>query len=135
MTSEKYRNILQGMQEGYYETDLSGSFTYANESLCRIIEMSSEEILGLKYKSYTSKATANRVFKGYHDTYLTGIPMRLEYEIILASGKRKMIDNSASLLRDRKGNPVGFCGIVTDITRRKRLESQMRESRRRYEAL
>ncbi|HPD20350.1 MAG TPA: PAS domain S-box protein [Deltaproteobacteria bacterium] len=135
MTSEKYRNILQGMQEGYYETDLSGSFTYANESLCRIIEMSSEEILGLNYKSYTSKATANRVFKAFHETYLTGIPMRLEYEIILASGKRKMIDNSASLLRDRKGNPVGFCGIVTDITRRKRLESQMRESRRRYEAL
>lgn len=135
MTSEKYRNILQGMQEGYYETDLGGSFTYANESLCRIIEMSSEEILGLNYKSYTSKATANRVFKAFHETYLTGIPMRLEYEIILASGKRKMIDNSASLLRDRKGNPVGFCGIVTDITRRKRLESQMRESRRRYEAL
>ena len=135
MTSEKYRNILQGMQEGYYETDLGGSFTYANESLCRIIEMSSEEILGLNYKSYTSKATAKRVFKAFHETYLTGIPRRLEYEIILASGKRKMIDNSASLLRDRKGNPVGFCGIVTDITRRKRLESQMRESRRRYEAL
>ncbi len=135
MTSEKYRTILQGMQEGYYETDLSGSFTFANESLCRITEMSSEEILGLNFRSYTSKATAKRVFKAFHETYLTGIPMRIEYEIILASGKKKVIDNSASLIRDQKGNPAGFCGIVTDITRRKRLESQMRENRRRYEAL
>lgn len=135
MTSEKYRKILQGMQEGYYETDLTGSFTYANESLCRITEMGSEEILGLNFRSYTSKATARRVFNAFHETYLTGIPMRIEYEIILVSGKKKMIDNSASLLRDQKGNPVGFCGIVTDITRRKRLESEMRENRRRYEAL
>ncbi|HPW69198.1 MAG: PAS domain S-box protein [Desulfomonilia bacterium] len=135
MASEKYHKILQGMQEGYYETDLSGSLTYANDSLCRIIERSSEEILGLNFRSYTSKATARRVFKAFHETYLSGIPMRMEYEVILASGKKKMIDNSASLLRDQTGNPVGFCGIITDITRRKRLESQMRENRRRYEAL
>ena len=135
MTSEKYRKILQGMQEGYYETDLGGSFTFVNESLCRITEMSSEEILGLNFRSYTSKATSRRVFNAFRETYQTGIPMRIEYEIILASGKKKVIDNSASLLRDQKGNPVGFCGIVTDITRRKRLESQMRENRRRYEAL
>ena len=135
MTSEKYRKILEEMPEGYYEIDLQGTFTYVNESLCRIAEHDKDEIVGINFRDYTSKSTARKVFQSFHETFLTGIPMRMEYEIILPSGKRKFVDNSASTLKGEDGRVIGFCGLVTDITRRKRMESQMRESRKRYEAL
>jgi PAS domain S-box-containing protein len=135
MTSEKYRKILEDMQEGYYEIDLDGTFTYVNDSLCRIAELSRDKIIGVNFTSYTTRATGKKVFKAFNEAFRTGIPKRIEYEIILPSGKRKVIDNSASLLKDDAGTVVGFCGLVTDITKRRRLEDQIREGRKRYEAL
>lgn len=135
MTSEKYRKILEDMQEGYYEIDLDGTFTYVNDSLCRIAELSRDKIIGVNFISYTTRATGKKVFKAFNEAFRTGIPKRIEYEIILPSGKRKVIDNSASLLKDDAGTVVGFCGLVTDITKRRRLEDQIREGRKRYEAL
>jgi PAS domain-containing protein len=65
----------------------------------------------------------------------TGIPQRIEYEIILGDNRRKTIENTISLMRDGGNNIVGFCGLISDITKRKRLEEQLRENRERFEAL
>ena len=35
-SEEKYRNILENMQEAYYELDLAGNFTFFNDAVCRI---------------------------------------------------------------------------------------------------
>ncbi|MFX1459814.1 MAG: PAS domain-containing protein, partial [Promethearchaeota archaeon] len=42
----KYRNILENMLEGYFETDLRGNFIYANIEYCKIMGYSKEEIVG-----------------------------------------------------------------------------------------
>src|SRR5208283_1432526 len=34
-SEEKYRNILENIQESYFENDLAGNFTFVNDSLCR----------------------------------------------------------------------------------------------------
>ncbi len=135
MASEKNRKILEDMQEGYYEIDLDGTFTYINDIVCGIAELPRERLLGVNFVAYTSKATSKRVYRKFNDVFRTGIPQRIEYEIIIPGGKKKMIENSVSLLKDDAGNAIGFCGLVEDITRRKRLEDQIRESRERFEAL
>ena len=33
-SEEKYRTILENIQEGYFEVDLAGNFTFFNDSLC-----------------------------------------------------------------------------------------------------
>ncbi len=135
MADDRYRKILDDMQEGYYEIDLSGTFTFVNDVVCSIAELPREELIGMNYTEYTTQATARRVFKTFNKVFQTGIPQRIEYEIILKDGRRKIIENSVSLLRDASNAVIGFCGLVTDITRRKRLEEQIRESRQRFEAL
>ena len=35
-SEEKYRTILENIQEGYFETDLTGNFTFFSDSVCRI---------------------------------------------------------------------------------------------------
>jgi len=135
MVNTRNRKILEDMQEGYFEIDLCGTFTYANNIVSRIADLPKEELIGINFAEYTSRSTAGRVFKTFSNVFKTGIPQRIEYEIILRDGTRKIIENSASLLRDESGNPIGFCGLVTDITKRKRLEEQLRENRERFEAL
>src|SRR6185369_381255 len=36
-SDDKHRSIVENIQEGYYEIDLNGVFTYFNDSLCRIL--------------------------------------------------------------------------------------------------
>lgn len=123
------------MQEGYYEIDLNGTFTYVNDTVCKISELPRENLIGMNFKEYTTKNTARRVYKTFNKAFSTGIPQRIEYEIILLDGKKKIIENSVSLLKDESGDPIGFCGLVTDVTKRRRLEEQLRENRERFEAL
>lgn len=135
MADMRYRQILEDMEEGYYEIDLTGTFRFVNKIVCKIAELPAEELVGMNYSNYTTKSTAKRVFKTFNKVYQTGIPQRIEYEIILRDNSRKTIENSISLLRDKSLNVIGFCGLVADITRRKKLEDQLRKNRERFEAL
>lgn len=34
---EKYRSILDNIEDGYFEVDIRGNFTFFNDSICRIL--------------------------------------------------------------------------------------------------
>lgn len=135
MAITRTRKILEDMQEGYYEIDLAGTFTYANDTVSKIAELPIQDIIGINFLEYTTKATATRVYKTFNKVFKTGIPQKIEYEIILRDGRKKVIENSVSLFKDDTGRVIGFNGLVTDITKRRRLEEQLRENRERFEAL
>ena len=129
------RQILEDMEEGYYEIDLEGNFTFVNKIICKIANLPEEEIIGKNYIMFSTKSTSKALFKTFSKVFKTGIPQRIEYEIILKDNTRKAIENSVSLLKDKDGCTTGFCGLISDITKRKRLEEQLRENRERFEAL
>ena len=135
MADMRNRKLLEDMEEGYYEIDLFGTFTFVNKIVSKIAELPQDEIIGVNYADYTSKSTAKKVFKTFSKVFSTGIPQRIEYEIILRDNTRKVIENSVSLLRDSNNRTIGFCGLVNDITKRKRLEERLRENQERFEAL
>jgi PAS domain S-box-containing protein len=49
-SEEKYRNILASIQEGYFETELQGHFTFFNDSFCAMVGYPPEEVKGCSYK-------------------------------------------------------------------------------------
>jgi len=59
---EKYRTILESIQEGYFEVDLNGKFTFCNNSMSRLTGCSKEELLGMNHKQFTNEETAKEVF-------------------------------------------------------------------------
>jgi len=56
MAEEKYRSILESMEEGYYEVDLAGNFTFFNHSLTRILGYGEEELKGTNNRHYSERA-------------------------------------------------------------------------------
>jgi PAS domain S-box-containing protein len=53
---ERYRTLLETMEEGYFEVDLKGNFTFVNDSLCRMSNApSKDELLGLNNREYMDK--------------------------------------------------------------------------------
>jgi PAS domain S-box-containing protein len=49
-SEETYRTILEQMYDSYYEVDLAGNFTFVNDSVCRNLGYSNEEMVGQSYR-------------------------------------------------------------------------------------
>jgi len=137
-SEEKYRTILESIEEGYYETDLDGHFNFFNDSLCRIFGLSEDELMGMNYKENTSGESAERLYRAFNKVYITGRPDKgAEYEILWKDEIKRHVEVSAALLRDAEGKAVGFRGIIRDATERKlaeqeqaRLEAQFQQAQK-----
>ena len=135
-SEEKYRTILENIEEGYFEVDLAGNFTFVNDSLCRIAGYNRDELLGMNNRDYTTPETAKKMYRVFSKTYQTGEPARIvDYDIFRKNGSTRTLELSASLMANSTGEPVGFRGVVRDVTKRKRAEEALRESEERYRSL
>ena len=135
-SEEKYRTILETIEDGYYEVDLAGNFTFFNDSMCRIWGYSKEELMGMNNREYTSPETSKKIYETFNAVYKTGEPTKIfDWELIKKDGSTIYVEISISLMRDPKGEPVGFRGILRDITERKRAEEALRESEEKYRSL
>ncbi|MBW1783785.1 MAG: PAS domain S-box protein [Deltaproteobacteria bacterium] len=137
-SEEKYRNILESMQEGYYEVDLAGNFTFFNDAMCRIRGYTKDEMMGMNNREYMDAETAKKVYKAFSEAYRTQKSIKgYEWEIMKRDGTKGYVEVSVGLIKDLAGNPIGFRGIARDITERKqaekeraRLEAQLQQARK-----
>jgi len=132
-SEDKYRTILENIEEGYYEVDLAGNFTFFNDTMCRIWGYPKEELMGMNNRQYADKESAKRLFQAFNKVYRTGkIGKGYEYEIIKKDGTRSYVEASIALRKDSSGKAIGFRGIIRDITDRKKAEKELRESEERF---
>jgi PAS domain S-box-containing protein len=112
-SEEKYRTILHSIEEGYYEVDLAGNFTFFNDSLVKTLGYTKGELMGLNDRLYMSRETSKIVFQTFHEVYQTGKPKKaFEWELFGKDGTKKFVEVSTSLMSNERGEPKGFYGIA-----------------------
>jgi PAS domain S-box-containing protein len=135
-SEEKYRTIIENIEEGYYEVSLAGAFTFCNDSLCEILGYPRNELLGMNDRQLTDEETSRKVYQAFNRVYTTGEPSKgYGYRIIRKDRTIGFIEISISLMRDSEGRASGFRGIVRDVTSRMLSEEALRESEGRYKGL
>ncbi len=133
LNEEKYRSVLKDIQEGYFEVDLSGNFTFFNDSLCRYFDCSREELMGMNYRQYTDNEHSKKLFQAFNKVYNSGEPIEgFNWQVIRKDGTKRYIEASVSLRKDSSGKPTGFRGIARDVTERKIAEEELRKSDEKY---
>lgn len=138
VSEKQYRNILGSIEEGYFEVDLRGNFTFFNDRVCQITGYEHVALMGMNNRQYTSPETAHKMYQIFNRVYRTGESANItKYEIIRKDGTKKTLEVSASLMRDADDQPIGFRGIMRDVTLRiqtekekKRLESQVQHAQK-----
>jgi two-component system NtrC family sensor kinase len=116
-SEERYRDILTSLVDGYYECDLKGNLTFCNESLCRILGYSYQELIGTNYRMFTHEKDVQRVFEGFNRVFETGAPLGgIDYDLFHRDGAPRRVEFSSTLRRDPSGRGIGFLGIARDIT-------------------
>jgi PAS domain S-box-containing protein len=132
-SEERYRTILDNIEDGYFEVDIAGNFTFFNDSLCGILGYSRDEMMGMNNRQYTDEENARKLYQAFNKVYRTGEPTKgFDWEIIRKDGAKRYIETSVSLIKDSSGQPIGFRGVVRDITERMRTEEALKESEERY---
>lgn len=130
-SEEKYRAILENIEDGYYEVDLAGNLTFFNDSFCRIVGYSEDELMAGNYWQFTDPEATEEVKQAFSEIYTSGKPIKaFDWEIITKEGTKKNIEASISLIKDSKGHRVGFRGIIRDISDRKQAEEALWEKTR-----
>lgn len=127
---EKYRGILDSIDEGYFEVDLRGNFIFANDAECKILGYSRDEFIGTNYRQHRGEKDTKREYRIFNQLYRTGEPIKaFEGKYRRKDGTKGFNEISVSLMRDAAGKPTGFRGLSRDITERKRSD----DARRRLE--
>ena len=137
-SEQQYRNILDSIEEGYFEVNLKGDFTFFNDRVCQIVGYDHDALMGMNNRQYTSPETARKMYQTFNRVYRTAKPAKItKYEIITKNGAKKTLEVSASLMRDAQDQPIGFRGIMRDVTlsiqtekEKKRLESQVQHAQK-----
>lgn len=137
-SEKKYRNILETIEDGYYEVDLGGHYRFLNRAALKMLGYSWQELSGKSYRKIIAEQDIKHVFETFNYVYRTKTPVKaFHWRIIRKDGSIGHQETSVSLILDDKGDPEGFQGIVRDITERintqrkqKELEEQLRQSQK-----
>ncbi|HOS96657.1 MAG TPA: PAS domain S-box protein, partial [Deltaproteobacteria bacterium] len=133
---QRYRDILESMEEAYYEVDLQGNLTFFNSVAVKRLGYTNEEMMGMNFRQFTDRENARRLFEAYHEVFITGTTIKgLEWEFITRQGERIPVESSVALMKDAGGTATGFRGIVRDITGRRQVQEQLRRSEEQYRAI
>jgi len=128
----KYKQIVESLLEGYYETDLQGRIIFLNRSYAALVGATEEDLLFKDLPGFPVTAGELEHLRLYRQDLLAGKSPERMVELVRQGPGAEMLELSMSVLRDNSGDPVGFHGIMRDITSRKRAERVVQEMQSRY---
>jgi PAS domain S-box-containing protein len=132
-SEEKYRNILESIEEGYYEVDFNSNFKFVNDSMGNILKYPKEEMVKTNYRQFMDDDNASLVLATFEQCRRSGKPVKAFDCEFNVNGLTRFIEASVALLKDAKDTPCGYRGMVRDRTEKKKLEMELLDSDRKLQ--
>ena len=130
-SEEKYRSILESIQDSYFELDEKGNLIFFNSSMPELLGYPEQELEGINYKDYTDKTEYKKLIGIFNKVYLTGQTSPLmNIHCIAKDGTRKNVGIIVSLMKNKNGDIIGFQGLARDVTEQKIMENRIQQSQK-----
>ncbi|MCF8028561.1 MAG: PAS domain S-box protein [Desulfobacteraceae bacterium] len=124
-SEQRYRNILESIEDGFYEIDMDHNILFCNQALCRILGCSREELIGMPAKNFMDQKNRKKISRAVMSVNKTGEPWRfIDWELIGKDGSIRHIESSLTLVKDDQATPLKYRGIARDVTERKIAEKE-----------
>ncbi len=138
-----YRFLAENVTDVVWTTDLDFNLTYISPSLEKVLQYKPSEFdFNILMKTFdrkgretieglmeeTRKKLADREDSGRRDQ-----PVTLEFRQFRKDGHEVWSEVKTSWMYDKDDHPVGFIGVVRDVTERKKAEEALRRSEERLQ--
>lgn len=136
-SEKRYRTIFENAVEGIFQTTPEGRFLSVNPALARMFEFSSPQevvdtIQNLGREIYANPADRERMLE---ILWREGKVDGFEFEAFRRDGSRFWVSINVHLVRDAEGHVLYIEGTNMDITERKRMDQELKESKANLSAL
>ena len=128
-SEERYRKVLENANDIVYTHDFEGNFTSINKAGERVTGYTKEEGLKMNIYDLIVPEQAEKATQMIRQKMKDLIPTSYDLEIIGKNGGRISLEISSQIVQ-KNGQPVEVLGIARDITDRKHLEAQLRQSQK-----
>jgi len=125
-SEERYREIVENVNEGIWLLDKDGNIQFANRRLINLLEH--DELAGMNISRLVRKDDEDLLLKSIEDN-LNGNPSKMEVQLKSASGEHKTVLLSSVPIR-HEDSFSGCLAIVTDLTEKKIMEKQLLQTQK-----
>jgi two-component system sensor histidine kinase UhpB len=136
-SEERFRRVVETMKVGLGAIDENGVLTYVNEYLAKMLGYSVDEMIGRPtldfYYDEESRKAQGEIFAKRRSGMRDPTPYEVTWR--RKDGQKVYAILSPTPVFDADGRYMGSFAIHTDITERKQMEDDLRESEERFRAL
>jgi len=120
-------STLNSIADIFYSFDLSGKFLSWNKTFSRISGYSDQELSSKKPTDFFLGEDIQRIAESVERIYKEGTS-KVEANFVLKDGRQIPCEFTGSILKDSRGNIIGFSGTGRDITERKAQKEALNKS-------
>jgi PAS domain S-box-containing protein len=124
------RTVVEGTIDAVYVKDRLGRYLMVNPAGARMLEASPAAMAGEDDTRWFPPDDARRLAENDQRVMRTGQPRTFE-ESVTVAGTNRVFHTTKAPYRDAEGKVIGIIGVSRDITERKRIEQEWRESEER----
>ncbi len=133
-SEEKYRTIVETANEGIWLTDLEQRTTYVNRQMAEMLGYTIEEMQGRPIFDFVFDEDLPAA-KSRFEQYSKGKSEIGEFRLRRKDGSEIITLYNTTPRKNQDGEVVGFLSMRSDITERKKAESELQYAEAKYRSL
>ncbi|HSR29701.1 MAG TPA: PAS domain S-box protein, partial [Anaerolineae bacterium] len=133
-SEEKYRNLVEDINDVIYELDAEGVVTYVSPAIESLLGYRVSDVVGQRFSRFILADDGQRAAEHWHQVGTQSMAGPTEYRAITKSGTTRWLRTSAQTTMV-DGQAVGVRGVLTDVTEQVETGQQLRAALAEKETL
>jgi PAS domain S-box-containing protein len=132
---DTYRGLFEQSSLPYLSLSVNGVILVVNQATLDAFGYKREEVEGKSLPAFLTQASRDIFIEAYPQFVQGGSFSGNDYEVCRADGSVLVVQVAGTVIRNASTEPVSVHCILTDVTRQRQVEEQIRESEERYRLL
>jgi len=134
-SEDKFHRLFENAPLGYQSLDENGNFVELNDTWCKLLGYTKEEVLGRNFSEFIHPDFREHFKENFPKFKSMGYILGVEFEMIKKDGSEIIVAFDGKIGRHEDGSFKQTHCILSDISERKRAEEAILASEQKYRAL